>query len=814
MRYAIGLCVLAVAGAAHAGPVAQASIDVGGAAEQVTVGSDGLVTIGAARIALGRALASATIGAAVVRGTPTVVVSGDDEAFVLERDGGAWKLAHREPIGGVGLDHDYATKLDPTPAGLIKYQVRPGFARCDGEPAYLFAEGWTGSKFQRLSRIPALVPDGAPVIAAHADHATAAPPLLYQARAASHEPGAVDAGALGIPAELDDGRVDTTWHEDFVKSDGEGQFFTFEPRAAGAKAAELRVVAGDAKHGANRPHRLAIVAAGGAWHIDLPDAAGEPAGTAFVADLPAPVAGCVTVVLESTYGAPTGMTTIAELEVFADGERAGGGEAMLAAAIADGKDTQVASQELARRGAAGVAAIDAELGKPHDSAARRRLVRAVAASRDASAGAVLARAIDERWIDGADELDAIATLGAIGAAPELSELAKRDHAELDARIAAVRALAAAPEHVLELAGHGPRELRRAVIEIASGAPMAKLLEASGTAPDLWRAVTRRARANTSERPAALSALVAALPSATDYERRYRLVDGIATIGDAPALARLAALLRALPDDAQRAALEQVAARGLAELPRPEGLDLVTAFARDPDPGVRLAAMNALAGAETGTAGPWHVAPGPDAIDGMLGTALATDPWPELRARAAQALGSRCARVGAARALEAAVARDPELAVRGDALAALVQCAAPIAAALLAHTWDDRKAPVVLRQRAIDLAVELADRGLAAQLVGRFRAWRGAALDSAEALALAQNAAYALGRLAPPGAVDALAAGLSDEAFPEIVAASATGLGLLGKACPGEVRGRLRALARSDEQQVAIAAGRAAALCGK
>ena len=40
-------------------------------------------------------------------------------------------------------------------------------------------------------------------------------------------------------------------------------------------------------------------------------------------DLPQPVAGCVTVILETTYGPPQGTTAIAELEVFADGERTG-----------------------------------------------------------------------------------------------------------------------------------------------------------------------------------------------------------------------------------------------------------------------------------------------------------------------------------------------------------------------------------------------------------------------------------------------------------------------------------------------------------
>ena len=62
--------------------------------------------------------------------------------------------------------------------------------------------------------------------------------------------------------------------------------------------------------------------------------------------------------------------------------------------------------------------------------------------------------------------------------------------------------------------------------------------------------------------------------------------------------------------------------------------------------------------------------------------------------------------------------------------------------------------------------------------------------------------------------EALMAALDDSAFPEIVAAAATGLGLMGPSCPAPAKRKLDALADSDEQQVQIAARRAASLCGK
>ena len=831
MRWA-ALFVLVAAATADAAPVTHvvADVDGDGAPDSIELARDGSVRIEThsdlpRTIALGRGTDHAQMNAADVRGTPTIVVMIDDDAWVLERHGTTWSVARREALGAGGLDRDYGYALEATPAGLLRYQTRGDFHRCDGQPAYLFAEGWTGTKFGRLARVPTLVPDSAPVLAAHADTAAPATPVMYQARVASHEPGATDAGALGIPSELDDGKLATTWHEEFARSDGEGQFFTFEPRAGGAKAAQIRIVPGNPQSAAtlrasNRPRRIAVVAAQGAWHIDLPDAVNDPLGTAYVADLPAPITGCVSVVLESTYGSPSGTTTIAELEVFAEGERGGGGDAMLAAAVADDKDAQSAGQELARRGATGVAALDAELAKSSDVKARHRLVRALMTMRDPAAGPLLSRAVQQGWIGSTDLIDAIGVLGTLGQIQELRELAGKDELALAARVAAVHALEGKPELALDLAGAGPRELRHAVIEIATLAPTAALVHAAQgataapAAGDLWRALTRRAHAHASERAEALAAMTAALPGATDYERRYRLVDGIAAIGDGPALATLAALLRDLPRGAEVAAFEQVAARAIAVNPRPEAFELVATFTRDADPGVRLAALDALATAEAGAAGPWHPPDDAASVDNIMISALATDVWPEVRRRSAQMLGARCTRTGPARALTDAVTRDTDVAVRGDALAALVECHAAGAASLLARLWDDSKAPIELRQRAVDLSVTLADHQLATQLIGRFASWRGAALESQEALSLAQSAAYAIGRLAPPGAAAALEAGLEDAGFPEIVSASATGLGLMAHACPRDARERLRVLARSDDAQISTAAARAAAVCGK
>ncbi len=798
-------------------------IDGDGTVDHVEVDQLGSLHIpGAPSLPLAPNVTAAKLDAGSVKGKPVIVVELDDstgqEVVIFERGTAGWRRAGQAPIGGVGLDHDYAIQIAVTPDGIYRYQARAGYARCDGKPAYLFAEGWTGTKFQRLAKVPIDIADSAPVIAAHVDTATPATPLLYHARVASHEPGASDAGALGIPTELDDGKLTTVWHEDFAASAGEGQFFTFTPRFAGAKAAQLRIV--PAGKTFERPHRLGVVGAHGAWHVDLPDVANDAAGTAYVADLPAPIDGCVTVVIESAYGSDRGTTGLAELEVFAEGERTGGGEAALAHVVATGSDgATAAARALARRGAMGVTALDGELAKATDVGARTRLVGALVQTNDPTAGPPLAHAIAQGWVHDRTLDEAIAALGPLGQTHELHEIAAGDLG-IETRIAAVHALAAHGELAVDLAGRGPRELRHAVIEILSGVPIASLVHEVETvqdpaaAGDLWRAITRRAHGNAGERPAALAAMSAALATTTDYERRYRLIDGIATIGDGAALDALAKLLATLPAGAERAAFAQMAARAIAVNPRPDALVLVLALAHDDDPGVRLAALTALAGADAGVQGPWHAADGPDGIDRAIMTPLASDPWPEVRRRAAQVLGDRCMRPGPAHALAASIGRDPDLDVRGDALAALVQCKASGAGELLAHVWNDAKSPLELRQRAVDLSVVLGDRALGAKLVPLLATWRGRALESAEALALAQNAAYALGRLAPAGAADALLAALDDGAFPEIVGAAASALGLLGPACPAAAKTKLRALAHSEEQQISVPAAHAAAQCGK
>ena len=96
--------------------------------------------------------AHATISSATIRGAPTVVVDTDANAYIFERTGGAWKRVTAVSTGGVGLDAEYTYHVHALPLGVLRYQSRPGYHRCDGKPALLFAELWEVTSFSGIRR--------------------------------------------------------------------------------------------------------------------------------------------------------------------------------------------------------------------------------------------------------------------------------------------------------------------------------------------------------------------------------------------------------------------------------------------------------------------------------------------------------------------------------------------------------------------------------------------------------------------------------------------------------------------------------------
>ncbi len=833
---------------ASAAPIATLSEDVDGDGARDAIELDATGTL---RVRAGAAAAAAvpvsvgTPGGAVLttgsrlragrpQGVPTIVAelatAEAREAVVVQYSRGAWRVVTRSPIGGIGLDEEYAYAIDLTGTAVVRYQTKPELRRCDGAPAYLFAEQLVNGAFVRRVRPPVALPATTPLLIARIDPAPSpVAPLIFRARGASTEAGATDAGALAAPTELDDGKLTTSWRETIADSDGTTEFFTFLAGMADARPVELRIVPGRrlASRQPNRPHELVVSTAHEAWRVALPDpiAGAGPGDTAYVVELPTTSADpCVTVTLASTYGPPTGETAIAELGIYAEGERAGGGDTLLAALVSKGgSGADTAAGRLSKRGASATTAIEAELQRTTDARARVRLVGALARVNDPSATPGLVAAVQAGWVGGSEVADIVRALASRGAITALEELVRSKRLTTELRVVAVGGITPTGGGIgalVKLAGRGPTLLRRAVIDQLRLAPVASLMGAAAAQPDpraagdLYRAATRRAHAHATEAPGVVTAMLAALPLATDYERRYRLIDGIAAHGDATALRTVSEYVRALPVGAEATALRQVAVRALAQTPRADAAPFVLDAIADVDPGVRLAALFVIASADPETSdagGPWHLPDGPAAVDRVIVNALA-DHWPEVRRRAAASLGPRCSRPGPAAALADRVAHDDSLDVRRDSLTALVQCHAAGIAALLAATWDDAHLPTELRAHAVALAITLGDPTLGAALVARFTRWRGEAIESSGALALAQSAAAAIGRLAPPGAAAVLLEALDDTAFPEIVTSAALALGSLGSACPPAAKAKLTALSHS-EPRAAAAAAHAAALCG-
>jgi hypothetical protein len=453
---------------------------------------------------------------------------------------------------------------------------------------------------------------------------------------------------------------------------------------------------------------------------------------------------------------------------------------------------------------------------------------------DPGSAAELARALAA---DGSSDDDVAAFAGALATLgePGLDQLAivvADSRASEAARVAAANVLGDGRRDALvaALGAGAPRSLRKMIATKLASAGAAWLIaqaeqaEADGAAEreaDLWRAVGLAALATPADGATAIDALAARAGEVTDYERRYRIVAALAAIGEPAAIDSLDQLLGALGDGTEAAALRQVAAAGLAES-GVHAAKLLATLADDSDPGVRLAALKALAGRNDLGADAWSGS-NQEAVDRVLITALAGDRWPEVRTTAATALALACPRAGATRALEDAADGDTDDDVRVAALSALVTCDAPGIATRLLALAKSGKTSLALRQRAVDLLGVHGDPANAPALAELLSKWRSAAFSEQSALVLAQAAAPALGHLGAAAhaagenetatiALDALLDAATDPAFPEIQAAGAAGLGALGAACNADAVTTLKELARSAQPAVTIAAKRALATC--
>src|SRR5262249_11188078 len=173
-----------------------------------------------------------------------------------------------------------------------------------------------------------------------------------------------------------------------------------------------------------------------------------------------------------------------------------------------------------------------------------------------------------------------------------------------------------------------------------------------------------------------------------------------------------------------------------------------------------------------------------------------DAWPVVRRAAADALAGRCG--GAASNALVSAAPDPDETVARAVLSALVRCRDPRAGALLLAVAKDEARGASFRA----YAASLLGPGQADELLALFDRVRRDAVASEDALVVAEGAARARGRCAPPGPGGALVPAAAARTLP---GRRAGALGALAEPCPP---GALDAAGRAAGSGDALVAGAA------
>jgi len=801
-------------------PALAVDVDGDGAVDQVRIEAPGQLVVerkGAGQLVpfgASGALTEARLTAVAPFVVGSARIDGRWEAIALRapKGGGPMIEVWRGEVGPAGDDDEYERWVAAEAEGLVRFQARADQRRCDGVPIELFRERWDGRGFVGAAPQPIGLPSGTPVVVAKPARGGVAGGW-YRAVAASTRSGATDASMLTAPRGLDDGDVATAW-----TGAGRGTVWSYRASVAGGQAAVLRIVGASAR-GTVRPSRLAVIGARGAVIVEVPDA---PAGVAYEAVLPTPIAGCVSVAVLDV-GRGRGATALAELVVLADVELTPDGAAPILAAqvVTGGLAGESAARALIARGPASVPALLAALTTAK-GAARGRLLAALAQLHDAAVIEPLAAALVAGELGDRALVDATATLSGLGTdgAQALRDAIASPLTDEASRIAAADALASIDRGALvALVGRGRPSFRAALTRLLAPLGTTALVAAAQAGPDelaqadLWRAValaTDTASASAAERAAAASAMLAALgqAGADRYELRYRLIAGIGALGSGDQLRALASVVAGLPDDPYGHGLARVAARALAENSDGAAQVGLAGLATADDPGIRLESIRGLAIDHAGGS----------TTDGdrALIAALTGDAWPAVRRAATAALGLRCGRAEPRDALVAAIAGDAEVPVRVDAVTALARCPTPDLDTRLLALADDAKTPLPVRDRALAAFAER-PRGAAVDvavvaLLTRFTRWRSQAFSDEPALAMAIRAATALGTLGDGRAGPALVETAADTAFPELAAAAIRALGALGPACPRTAPALLRSLVGNQERQIALAARSALARC--
>ena len=771
---------------------------------------------------------------------------GRGEALAVEWRGAGLHELWRGEVGPQGEDGESTLYIEAGRYGLIRYSGRAGVGRCDGKTAHLYAERFDfgrGGRFRSVDQPPRIAADAPQLVATRAPPAGVrddAAPIDFRVLAASSQIGAQGPGDLVAPSEIEDRDAATAWVEGRAGF-GRGEFVTARASLDHGLVRAVRVVPGHAASARSFAQHNRLKKAGllvgrdRAYRVVFeqdPARAGGPGDAGWIA-LPEPVpADCVSLVVVEVYfgrGARGGgHTAISELAVLTEMDLAPGSAAsrLAAAVAAGGREGEQAARVLPRLGVAAESALVAEAHKPRAPADAVLRVRRVLAELPGGA-AQLARGLAAEPLHPADAERFARALAAVGraAVEPLGQVAADGKSAPEARARAVRALGgiadpAALRALAAAAGTGPREVRHAVAHALGARPPGELdavLDLAGAAQsetreaDLWRALglLLRGKAADPARARALAAMGARLAGAKGYELRYRLLEAAGGLDDEKLVAAVAAQLEVTAaatalERAQLTALRRVAVEALGRSRTPSAAAALVRAARDPDPGVREAAAEALGDREA-RGGAGRAA----ASDEALGRQLAGDRWTRVRLAAATALGSGCRRGGPAAGLRRAARSDADVQVRRAALSSLATCGAAGAVRFLLAVAGDRAAPVDVRTHALRLIGGAGDRDAVPALVALVTGEIERAFGDQSAIAPAAAGVYALGELGDGRAVPVILRAAEAVSFPEIQGSAAAAM---GKMCPAEGMGVLKEMAGSGQRQVSAPARGALRKC--
>jgi len=598
---------------------------------------------------------------------------------------------------------------------------------------------WVGAGVQRLSREQR---EKATPIAATARGGPAAAPLasLLALAGASTQ--------LGPAAAIVDGAPSTAWSEGRPGA-GSGEFVVLHaPAEVAIQSFAITPAPHAPKLAANvsAPRTLFLVTAARTYAVTLPDDGALRPGAAYDVALPEPIrASCVAVVLDQAYAreGARAEVSIAELTAYSAYDVEGASLDAVAHALADGSRGDEASALLKRAGRAGLdAVLRAYAGL--DAAGRARAADVAASAPSCADGApLLVRAMNDadREVSrkGREKLERCGR----SAAPALVvALRDADDAAL-ARVAPLLAMIApslALDPLAAVMARGSKaareQVRSAFARAARSAEASKvsaLLRDRARAPsarlDLLRASSERLGELRAEADATVDELLAGAPS---MPTRYLVLGPLAALaraGDPIATRRYAAMMASDADAAVRARAAELA----SGIPGVQGA-LLGAL-RDPGPRVREASLRNV--------GVERISAAAVAVEAIL----ERDPWPFVRAAAANALGAMAPAPDIDRALASGF-QDASPRVREATLDALAAHRAAAHVEPARRALDDDEETLEVRVAAAHALASMCDAGSLDRLAALARKAASPVANESE-LALGLASVRALGEMHPP-----------------------------------------------------------------